>query len=71
MAENFYSRLTRLFRSGPALRKKLVHNNNDKFSPELAAQNNVGYYNSYAFRRDQNQMSVLGFKMNLSLTQCV
>lgn len=60
MAENFYQRLTRLFRSGPALRKKLIHNNLNNFGPELAAQNDVGYYSGYAYKREQNQMSVMG-----------
>lgn len=60
MAENFYQRLTRLFRSGPALRKKLIHNNLNSFGPELAAQNDVGYYSGYAYKREQNQMSVMG-----------
>lgn len=59
--ESFYQRITRLFRSGPAVKVAVTgFDPRTKFNSNVAQQNNLGYYNGYSFKRDQTTMNLLG-----------
>jgi hypothetical protein len=59
-SENFYQRLTRLFRSGPAIRKKIKGQNYKNFYDTAVLQNNLGYYGASSFKREASPFSILG-----------
>ena len=58
--ESFYQRLTRLFRSGPAIRRKIKGQNYKGFYDTAVLQNNLGYYGASAFKREASPFSILG-----------
>jgi len=66
MADNssFYQKLTRLFRSGPAIRRKIKGQDTKNFYDTAVMQANIGYYAGQAsgvgFRRENSPFSILG-----------
>lgn len=63
MANNektFYQRLTRLFRSGPAIRRKIKGHDYKNFYDSQVVQNNLGYYGAAAFKREASPFSTVG-----------
>lgn len=58
--ENFYKRLTRLFRSGPAIRRKIKGQNYKNYYDTGIIQNNLGYYGAGSYKREASPFSVLG-----------
>ena len=59
--ESFYQRITRLFRSGPAVKVAVTgFDPRTKFNSNVAHQDNRGYYNGYSFKRDPTTMNLLG-----------
>lgn len=58
--ESFYQRLTRLFRSGPAIRRKIKGQNYKNFYDNAVIQNNLGYYGASSYKREASPFSVLG-----------
>lgn len=58
--ESFYQRLTRLFRSGPAIRKKIKGQNYKNFYDSSVIRNNLGYYGASSFKREASPFSILG-----------
>jgi hypothetical protein len=58
-SESFFRRLTRLFRSGPAIRRKIKGHDYKSFYDRDVANQNYGYGPS-PFKREQNPFSVLG-----------
>lgn len=58
--KSFYQRLTRLFRSGPAIRRKIRGQDYKNFYDTQVVQNNLGYYGAAAFKREASPFSVMG-----------
>jgi len=60
--ENFYKRVTRIFRSGPAIRQKVrgLDTQTNQFTPQVAAQNDLGIYNGFSYKREQSNLAMLG-----------
>lgn len=58
--KSFYQRLTRLFRSGPAIRRKVRGQDYKNFYDSQIVQNNLGYYGAAAFKREASPFSVMG-----------
>ena len=58
--KSFYQRLTRLFRSGPAIRRKIKGQDYKNFYDNQIVQNNLGYYGAAAFKREASPFSVMG-----------
>ena len=58
--EAFYQRLTRLFRTGPAIRRKIKGQDPKAFYDKSVVQNNLGYYGASAFKREASPFSVMG-----------
>lgn len=58
--KSFYQRLTRLFRSGPAIRRKIKGQDYKNFYDTQIVQNNLGYYGAAAFKREASPFSVMG-----------
>lgn len=58
--ENFYKRLTKLFRSGPAIRRKIKGQNYKNYYDTGVIQNNLGYYGAGSYKREASPFSVLG-----------
>lgn len=60
MAENFYTRLTKLFRSGPALRKRIRNQDYRNFYAQEVGNTNIGYYTAASIRRESSSFSTMG-----------
>lgn len=58
--ETFFQRLTRLFRSGPAIRRKIKGYDYQNFYDKSILQNNLGSYGGGAFRKDTSPFSMMG-----------
>ena len=58
--KSFYQRLTRLFRSGPAIRRKVKGQDYKNFYDNQVVQNNLGYYGASGFKREASPFSVMG-----------
>jgi hypothetical protein len=58
--KSFYQRLTRLFRSGPAIRRKVRGQDYKNFYDNQVVQNNLGYYGAAGFKREASPFSVMG-----------
>ena len=58
--KSFYQRLTRLFRSGPAIRRKIRGQDYKNFYDNQVVQNNLGYYGAAGFKREASPFSVMG-----------
>jgi len=58
--KSFYQRLTRLFRSGPAIRRKVRGQDYKNFYDNQIVQNNLGYYGAAGFKREASPFSVMG-----------
>lgn len=58
-SETFFKRLTRLFRSGPAIRRKIKGYDYKAFYDKDVVSQNYGY-GPFPFKREQNPFSVLG-----------
>ena len=58
--ENFYKRLTKLFRSGPAIRRKIKGQNYKNYYDTGVIQNNLGYYGAGSYKREASPFSILG-----------
>ena len=58
--KSFYQRLTRLFRSGPAVRRKIKGQDYKNFYDSQVVQNNLGYYGAAGFKREASPFSVMG-----------
>lgn len=58
--ESFYQSLTRLFRSGPQIKRKIKGHDERLSYDARIAQANLGYYSPNSFRRDQSPFSVMG-----------
>lgn len=58
--KSFYQRLTRLFRSGPAIRRKVKGQDYKNFYDNQVVQNNLGYYGAAGFKREASPFSVMG-----------
>lgn len=58
--ESFYQRLTRLFRTGPAIKQKIKGQDPKAFYDKSIVQNNLGYYGATAFKREASPFSVMG-----------
>lgn len=58
--KSFYQRLTRLFRSGPAIRRKIRSQDYKNFYDNQVVQNNLGYYGAAAFKRESSPFSTMG-----------
>jgi hypothetical protein len=58
--KSFYQRLTRLFRSGPAIRRKIKGQDYKNFYDSQVVQNNLGYYGAAGFKREASPFSVMG-----------
>lgn len=58
--KSFYQRLTRLFRSGPAVRRKIRGQDYKNFYDNQVVQNNLGYYGAAGFKREASPFSVMG-----------
>ena len=58
--KSFYQRLTRLFRSGPAVRRKIKGQDYKNFYDNQVVQNNLGYYGAAGFKREASPFSVMG-----------
>lgn len=58
--EAFYKRLTRLFRSGPAIRRKIRAQDYKNYYDSQVVQNNLGYYGAAAFKREASPYSTVG-----------
>jgi hypothetical protein len=58
--ESFFQRLTRLFRTGPAIRQKIRGIDPKNFYDKSVVQNNLGYYGAAAFKREVSPFSVMG-----------
>lgn len=56
----FYQRLNRLFRSGPAIRRKIKGQDYKNFYDNQVVQNNLGYYGASAFKREASPFSTMG-----------
>lgn len=57
---DFFKRLTRLFRSGPAIRRKIKGYDYHAFYDKQMMHNNLGYIGPYPFKREASPFSVLG-----------
>lgn len=63
MANNdssFFDRLTRLFRSGPSIRRKIKGYDYNSYYDKRVTQNNLGYNGPLPFKREASQFSVMG-----------
>lgn len=58
--KTFYQRLTRLFRSGPAIRRKVKGQDYKNYYDNQVVQNNLGYYGASGFKKEASPFSVLG-----------
>jgi len=58
--KSFYQRLTRLFRSGPAIRRKIKGQDYKNYYDSQVVQNNLGYYGAAGFKREASPFSVMG-----------
>lgn len=58
--ESFFNRLTRIFRSGPSVRRKIKGYDYNSFYDKRVVQNNLGYNGPLPFKREASQFSVLG-----------
>ncbi len=58
--KSFYQRLTRLFRSGPAIRRKIKGQDYKNFYDNQVVQNNLGYTGAAGFKREASPFSVMG-----------
>lgn len=58
--ESFFQRLTRLFRSGPSIRRKIKGYDYNSYYDKRVVQNNLGYNGPLPFKREASQFSVLG-----------
>ena len=59
--DTFYQRITRIFRSGPSIRRKIRgYDYRAIVSKQQLANQGIGFYGGHAFRRDQNNYSILG-----------
>lgn len=58
--KSFYQRLNRLFRSGPAVRRKIKGQDYKNFYDNQVVQNNLGYYGAAGFKREASPFSVMG-----------
>ena len=59
--ESFYKRVSRIFRSGPAIRQKIRGTDSyNQFTPQVAAQNELGIYNGFSYKREQSNLAMLG-----------
>ncbi len=58
--ESFYKRITRLFRSGPSIRRKIKGYDYKGFYDKSVIQNNLGYYGGASFKRESSPFSVMG-----------
>lgn len=58
--ESFYQKLTRLFRTGPAIKQKIRGQDPKNFYDKSISQNNLGYYGASAFKRESSPFSTMG-----------
>lgn len=58
--DNFFNRLTRLFRSGPAVQKKIKGYNYNNYFDNDIIRGNYGYRAPFPFGRESSPFSVLG-----------
>lgn len=58
--KDFYTRLTKLFRSGPSVRKKIKRIDTDSYYDSSLLRNNLGYRAGSPFGREASPFSVLG-----------
>ena len=58
--KSFYQRLTRLFRSGPAIRRKVKGQDYKNLYDNQVVQKNLGYYGASGFKREASPFSVMG-----------
>jgi len=59
--ENFYSKMTRLFRSGPAIQKKIKGYDYTSYTNSAIAKQNFGYRTAQGYGRENNSYSSYGF----------
>jgi hypothetical protein len=59
--ESFFQRVTRLFRSGPAIRRKIKGHDPNNYYDQNVIRANHGHYNGHAgYKRSGNPFSVMG-----------
>ena len=58
--QSFFQRLTRLFRSGPTIRRKIKGQDYKGYYDKQVVQNNLGYYGASAFKKEASPFSILG-----------
>lgn len=58
--ESFFTRLTRIFRSGPSIRRKIKGYDYNSYYDKRVTQNNLGYNGPLPFKREASQFSVMG-----------
>lgn len=56
----FFQRLTKLFRSGPSIRRKIRGYDEKNYFDKKMVQSNLGYFGGMAFKRESSPFSIMG-----------